>query len=277
MHRSLLAFVLAAFSLVAVAFAAPEVAQSKPARGQQSETQKVRSPQATKRHGKRAKRVVKRGKRAAASAARSVKKTERSAKRHAKPKVKRLARRHVSRVRRSTTRSGRRAVARAHVAVPTDPTSDHSFPHGYYGPITEVARATKPAKRAVALAAHDASFGGGWSDVVSEARRWIGTNPTGRRSLWCARFMNFVLERAGHKGTGSDMARSFANYGRRVHGPQVGAIAVMSRGPRGGHVGVVSGVDENGNPVIISGNHNNRVAEATYPRGRIRAYVMPGS
>lgn len=123
------------------------------------------------------------------------------------------------------------------------------------------------------------SGGFGWSDsdVVAEARRYVGTNPTGRGSLWCARFMNFVLQHTGHTGTGSDMARSFAGYGQRVSGPQVGAIAVMSRGRRGGHVGVVSGVDERGNPIIISGNHNHRVAEAVYPRGRIYAYVMPGS
>lgn len=118
------------------------------------------------------------------------------------------------------------------------------------------------------------SFGS--SNVVAEARRYIGRgNPTGRRSLWCARFMNMVLQRSGHKGTGSDMARSFAQYGRRVSGPQIGAIAVMSRGRRGGHVGVVSGVDAQGNPIIISGNHGHRVAEAKYSRRRIYAYVMP--
>jgi uncharacterized protein (TIGR02594 family) len=117
------------------------------------------------------------------------------------------------------------------------------------------------------------SFGG--SGLVSEARRYIGTNPTGKSALWCARFMNMVLERSGRNGTGSDMASSFASYGRRISGPQVGAIAVMSRGKRGGHVGIVSGVDESGNPIIISGNHNRRVAEATYPRGRVYAYVMP--
>ena len=43
----------------------------------------------------------------------------------------------------------------------------------------------------------------------------------------------------------------------------------------GGHVGVVSGVDANGNPIIISGNHNRRVAESVYPKGRIITYVMP--
>ncbi|WP_244487297.1 TIGR02594 family protein [Afipia sp. Root123D2] len=122
-------------------------------------------------------------------------------------------------------------------------------------------------------------FGGSgfsMSNVVSEARRYIGRgNPTGRSRLWCARFMNMVLQRSGHQGTGSDMARSFASYGRRVSGPQVGAIAVMSRGRRGGHVGVVSGIDAQGNPIIISGNHGHRVAEAKYSRGRVYAYVMP--
>jgi uncharacterized protein (TIGR02594 family) len=126
--------------------------------------------------------------------------------------------------------------------------------------------------------ARDIPAGSGHSSsVVAEARRWIGTNPTSRRSLWCARFMNFVLKRVGYRGTGSDMARSFATYGRRISGPRIGAIAVLSRGRHGGHVGVVSGIDEKGNPIIISGNHNNRVGEATYPRTRVQAYVMPGS
>lgn len=115
------------------------------------------------------------------------------------------------------------------------------------------------------------SFGGG--DVVSEARRYLGGNPTGRRSLWCGAFMDMVLKKTGHKG-GGNLARAYASYGRRVSGPQVGAIAVMAR-RGGGHVGVVSGIDSSGNPIIISGNHNDKVEESTYPRGRILAYVMP--
>ena len=64
------------------------------------------------------------------------------------------------------------------------------------------------------------SFGGGFggSGLVAEARRYIGGNPTGRSRLWCARFMNMVLTRSGHRGTGSDMARSFASYGQRISG-----------------------------------------------------------
>lgn len=116
----------------------------------------------------------------------------------------------------------------------------------------------------------------GASSIVYEARQHLGKGAVfGRSNLWCARFMNYVLERTGKKGTGSDLARSFASYGTRISGPQVGAIAVMSRGRRGGHVGIVSGIDRNGNPIIISGNHRKRVAESVYPRRRIYAYVMP--
>ncbi|KAA0072664.1 TIGR02594 family protein [Tardiphaga sp. P9-11] len=122
------------------------------------------------------------------------------------------------------------------------------------------------------------SGGFGGSGIVDAARSFIGRgNPTARGRLWCAAFMNLVLKRTGHQGTGSDMARSFSSYGQRISGPQVGAIAVMSRGRRGGHVGVVSGVDAKGNPIIVSGNHGNRVAESVYSKGRIYAYVMPTS
>jgi uncharacterized protein (TIGR02594 family) len=122
--------------------------------------------------------------------------------------------------------------------------------------------------------AHDA-FGGYTSNsLVSEARKYLGTNPTGRGSLWCGAFMDLVLKRTGHKG-GGNLARAYARYGTRVSGPEVGAIAVMGR-RGGGHVGVVSGIDPNGNPIIVSGNHNHTVAESVYPAGRIIAYVMPG-
>jgi len=92
--------------------------------------------------------------------------------------------------------------------------------------------------------------------------------------------MNMVLQRSGYRGTGSNMARSFAGYGHRISGPQVGAIAVMGR-RGGGHVGVVSGIDARGNPIIISGNtwgghsRRSRVMEAPVARGRVYAYVLP--
>ncbi len=150
---------------------------------------------------------------------------------------------------------------------------------------TTSSRVTRAARRSYAAVPPTAAMnsgavsgmgsGFGASGLVAKARSYLGSNPTGMSAAWCARFMNMVLEKSGRRGTGSNMARSFASYGRRVSGPQVGAIAVMSRGRGGGHVGIVSGVDKSGNPVIISGNHNRRVGEAVYPRGRIYAYVMP--
>lgn len=136
-------------------------------------------------------------------------------------------------------------------------------------------------RRRAAPAQANSALGGFTSNsLVSEARKYIGTNPTGRGSLWCGAFMDLVLKKTGHAG-GGNLASSYARYGTRVSGPQVGAIAVMGR-RGGGHVGVVTGIDPNGNPIVLSGNTWNRstggrhtVAEQVYPRGRIYAYVMP--
>lgn len=133
-----------------------------------------------------------------------------------------------------------------------------------------------PAEARAQAQSHANSADGGFTsnDLVSEARKYLGTNPTGRGSLWCGAFMDLVLKRTGHAG-GGNLALGYEHYGTRVAGPQVGAIAVMGR-RGGGHVGVVSGIDANGNPIIVSGNHNHTVAESVYPRGRIAAYVLPG-
>lgn len=145
-------------------------------------------------------------------------------------------------------------------------------------PVKRKAKAKKPraaiAARAVRTAEAKPHQWGATTALVEIARSQIGNGAIyGRANLWCSRFMNWVAERAGKQGTGSDLAKSWASKPRV--GPQVGAVAVMHRGRRGGHVGVVSGFDSRGNPIIISGNHNRRVAETVYPRGRVYAYVMP--
>ena len=156
------------------------------------------------------------------------------------------------------------------------------FPEGYAAFVEELPGAntqgaTTAKSKQISLVKSESTS----SDVVNEAKRWIGTNPTGWDHVWCARFMNFVLKRTGHAETGSNTASSFATYGRRVWVPQVGAIAVMMRGKNGGHVGVVSGFDQHGNPILISGNHNRCspsgrcVGVGVYPRDRIYAYVVP--
>jgi uncharacterized protein (TIGR02594 family) len=112
-----------------------------------------------------------------------------------------------------------------------------------------------------------------------EALKWVGASsrqvgvpyPT----LWCADFINFILRRTGHNTTNSRAARSFLDYGKRIGSPRVGAIVVLTRGRNGGHVGIVRGTDGSGNPIVISGNHGNKVWESKYPKHRVLGYVVP--
>jgi len=119
----------------------------------------------------------------------------------------------------------------------------------------------------------------GASGVLLEALRWRGrtAKQLGLPSqLWCADFMNFVLRSAGAKGTQSRAARSFLQFGKRLDGPRIGAIAIFYRkGPNNGHVGVVRGTDGEGNPIVVSGNHGPTVKESTYPKAKVIGYVMP--
>lgn len=139
-------------------------------------------------------------------------------------------------------------------------------------------RAAKVAKsRKVAVATPlprhrpvSAAHAGNGHFLVERARRWLGTNPTGWARLWCGRFMAMVAPNSARRIGNPNLAMNWAKL-PRVR-PQVGAIAVLVR-RGGGHVGVVTGFDKRGNPIIISGNHNRRVAEARYPKSRVYAYV----
>lgn len=153
--------------------------------------------------------------------------------------------------------------------------SDENYDHrpGMTSHVSKNVASTKRGRTAYAYApASTPSYSS--SSLVTQARRYIGTNPTGRRELWCGAFMNMVLEQSGYRG-GGNLAKGYLSYGRRLAGPQVGALAIFSRGKRGGHVGVVSDVAANGNITIVSGNHNNTVAESVYPRSRAIGFVMP--
>lgn len=96
--------------------------------------------------------------------------------------------------------------------------------------------------------------------------------------LKCARNVNAYLQSAGYRGTGSDMAKSFLNYGREISSPRVGAIQVEKRGrnPIAGHVQVVDHQKPNG--VWMCRNPSSRVgAWTTQPcaNPRVIAYRMP--
>ena len=138
---------------------------------------------------------------------------------------------------------------------------------------------SQPLARSRSDAAEAAAQVPGAAGVLLEALRWRGRTakqlglPT---TLWCADFMNYVFRQAGGKGTQSRSSRSYLQFGKKLDGPRVGAIAIFTRGgPTTGHVGIVRGTDGDGNPIVVSGNHGPTVREAVYPKAKVIAYVMP--
>lgn len=123
-----------------------------------------------------------------------------------------------------------------------------------------------------------ASLGGAMhyatSPWLNHALRDLGTNPTGWSRRWCAKSVNLWLQRSGKRGCGGNTAISCLQAGRRLSGPQVGALAVMAH-----HVGIVKEVSGN-SVTLVSGNHSGRsgtrqVGVGTYSRSRVVGYVWP--
>lgn len=113
----------------------------------------------------------------------------------------------------------------------------------------------------------------GWgTQLVSKARQYLDMNARQiglhRYTLWCSAFMRHI---AGSPPGVNDWAVSWLSQRRTT--ARVGAIVVVRSARM--HVGVVSGFDDAGNPIIISGNHDNRVAEVAYPRRSVVAWVEP--
>lgn len=116
-------------------------------------------------------------------------------------------------------------------------------------------------------------------DVVALAERYIGTNPTKMRRLWCANFVGLMEKKVGRKGTGSNLARSYDRYGKKISRSEVrrGDIAVMKRGRRGGHVGYFVAWASKGKAILISGNsRGGKVSKGQYSVARIYAWRRPG-
>jgi uncharacterized protein (TIGR02594 family) len=102
-----------------------------------------------------------------------------------------------------------------------------------------------------------------------------GVNLDPATLAWCAAFVNSSLGQAGIKGTGSNLARSFLNYGEAVDQPQKGDIAVFSRGdPMGpyGHVGFFEGYDPDGRIRVLGGNQSDSVSIAAQDPSRLLGF-----
>lgn len=156
--------------------------------------------------------------------------------------------------------------------------------NGYANQASPTVRASRRASRQARYAAPESDSNGSWSwgggsGVLSRAQAYMGMSERGNRGTlartlgvdpartpWCAAWANAVLRQSGHRGTGSNMARSFYRYGSPSSG-DVGDIAVMPH-----HVGFVAGTSyRNGRKYVsvIAGNTSNRVRTVWYPASRI--------
>lgn len=100
----------------------------------------------------------------------------------------------------------------------------------------------------------------------------MGVNP--RSTPWCAAFVNSVLHRRGHRGSGSNLAHSFSHYGIAVSNPKAGDIVVLKHR----HVGFFKGyVIRNGKKyvAVLGGNQSNKVKVSYYPIGKVKSFRRP--
>lgn len=129
-----------------------------------------------------------------------------------------------------------------------------------------------------------------WAEFGQTERNGEGANPrilsyyrdSGHAGIasdevaWCAAFAGAILARAGHRPTGSLLARSYLNWGQPLIEPRYGAIAVFSRGadPGAGHVGFLLG-QTNDKLVILGGNQSDAVTVELIPRTRLLGLRWP--
>lgn len=95
---------------------------------------------------------------------------------------------------------------------------------------------------------------------------------------WCAIFVNAMLAKAGVKGSGSAMARSFASspHFERLDRPMAGCITVISsnRGPASGHVFFYTA--ENGICFqALGGNQDDSVSIAMFQKAKLVGHFWP--
>lgn len=99
-----------------------------------------------------------------------------------------------------------------------------------------------------------------------------GVDINAAQTAWCAGFVNSALKQIGVDGSGSLVANSFQNWGRRVDASQVlrGDVLLQSRGlsstSTGGHVGLATGASRLSEGQLqlqmLSGNSSDSVANS---------------
>lgn len=99
-----------------------------------------------------------------------------------------------------------------------------------------------------------------WNPLIVGFFAGTGLTPSGDLTPWCAACINWCIERAGLKGTGSASSGSFRNP-RGPGRPRLGDVAVFrddARGPGKGHVGFYVGGDTRRITVLGANQLNER-------------------
>lgn len=99
-----------------------------------------------------------------------------------------------------------------------------------------------------------------------------------KSTAWCAAFANAAIIEAGGKGTGSNLASSFLDWGQGTNNPRPGDIVVLK--PQGagssGHVGFFASMSD-GKVEIFGGNQGNAAKTSSFSKSEVAAYRTAGS
>lgn len=121
-----------------------------------------------------------------------------------------------------------------------------------------------------------AQIGHGEADAaIQDYLKTGGQNLDPRVTAWCAAAVNASLAQGGQQGTGSNMARSFLNWGQGVDTPQKGDLAVFQRGDANGpygHVGFFDGYNEDGSIRVLGGNQKDGVNISSYSPDKLLGF-----
>jgi uncharacterized protein (TIGR02594 family) len=94
-----------------------------------------------------------------------------------------------------------------------------------------------------------------------------------KSTAWCAAFANAAIIEAGGKGTGSNLASSFLDWGQGTNNPKPGDIVVLKPQAAGasGHVGFFASM-ANGEVQIFGGNQGNAAKTSSFAQSEVRSY-----
>lgn len=112
------------------------------------------------------------------------------------------------------------------------------------------------------------------------------THATTDEVPWCSSFVNWVITKAGRKGTGSAMASSWVNWGTGLNLPRKGAVTVIQQKKKGHDLATGSATGyhvafyESSTTThvrLLGGNQSNSVKYSNFPLSSyvVKAYRWP--